>query len=210
MATGRRTRATDDFEAKEVNAPGAVIHREKQVSRFLALMMVMLFGLMAAGAVMGLAPDASWTLKVLPWPMLALAVYVGLTGPVVRTVVTTEEVRVVWGLRTVQIPVSSIKQCKVVSVPPPIQGHEKMAPHVAKEALTLEWVDGDKTRKHIIGAEVPQRLADSIQEARARAGGKRIAGPDDAETEAEAAAEAEAEAEAEIEAAAAEEVRHRG
>jgi len=200
MATDRRTQTNDEFEAAEVNAPGTVIHREKQVSRFLALMMVMLFVLMAGAAAMGLAPDASWTLKYLPWPMLALAVYVGLTGTVVRTVVTTEEVRVVWGLRKVQIPVSAIKQCKVVSVPPPITGHEIMAPHAAKEVLTIEWVDGDKTRKHVIGAEVPQRLADSIEEARARAGGKRIAASDDVDEQAELEAAAAEEVERELEA----------
>ncbi len=201
--TGKK-QTKDDFETKHIDTRGTVLHRAKSASRGLALgMLALTVAMLIWGTVLalGLRPQLSLLHHILPWLIAALGIFVGLTRTVVRTV-TTEEVRVMWGLWGPRIPIEAITKCQVTPTKPPITGAELYAPTLGADVLLLEWVDDrSKARKAIIGADDPHSLAASIQEARAGRPGARIekASDSDTHTEAEQAELEEAAEQAELE-----------
>src|SRR5690242_8315603 len=91
-----RIAASDEYEANEMRAPGAVLHRDKVVGRKLArIMAVATFGAVLLGIVQWLVvSNASLLVQLIPWALAALFAVTALTRVVLRTVVTNHELHI--------------------------------------------------------------------------------------------------------------------
>jgi hypothetical protein len=197
----RRTGATDDYEAG-MDVEGTVLHRDKLVARGLALaMLIGTIGFTAASIAlaMGWGAEINFLSRLLTFVLTPLFPFVLLTRTVVRTVVTTEELQIQWGLWGPRIPLSAIRSVEVIPSERVRAEQKKRAielyvPGHFEEAVCVEWRDeSGKQRTALVGSEDPRGLASAIEEARAKKG-VRVATADpiaDAEREAEAEVEAE-------------------
>jgi len=214
---------SDAFESRYMSGEETVRHRDKRVSRGMALLLALpavftlwftvYLGLNNATASRPV-PEAA-----LPFVLAGLVAFAGmfallsLSFAVLRTVVTDREVIVKYGLWGPRIPLEAITECKVV----PYEFH-KFGGWGIRRGIGGTWAyvpgSGDvveiaytvegKTKRVQVGAENAQLVASEIQHAReATARSLRIEATDaeeptaqEAEREAAAIEEAEAEAEA--------------
>jgi hypothetical protein len=146
-----------------------VLHREKLVARLLAAIMALCtVGFVAASIAYLLgwrAGETSALLRYLTYVITPLFPFVGLTLAVVRTVVTTKEVRVDQGLWGPRIPIRAIRVCSVWAGPPVPKGAHVLMPTGTK-AVLLEWEVQGKTQRALIGSNDPAALVQSIERAR--------------------------------------------
>jgi hypothetical protein len=198
---------SNDYEKQEMKAPGKELYRGKLASRQLAfVLMTMTLAMVALGLGLvfgGLEPNAPLLAKMAPFAIAAATLYQTLTKSVVRTLVTSDEVLIRWGLRGPRIPIQAITACKVI---PYTKQHTAGATNYSPggagitdledRAVLLAWTDGDgKQQKAVIGDTRPAALAESIQRARVAHTGLRIGtdlATEDALAEAEALAIEEA------------------
>jgi hypothetical protein len=198
MSEGKRTGPTDAYE-ETMTGDGQVIHRAKMASRALAIAMVLCtigFGAASIAYALGWGANVSFLAKLLTFALTPLFPFTLLTRTVVRTLVTTKEVRIQQGLWGPRIPIESITRCEVLT-PAQIRkerGFELYSPGSFEQIVAIGWTDETgKARKVIVGSDDPPALAAAIQQA--RSSGARIeAAANEAAADAEAEAEAEAEA----------------
>src|SRR5688572_31727105 len=103
-----RTQPSDDYE-KQMTVEGKIRHRDKSVSRSIALfawLMTLFFGVVSIAYWSGWG-NMSLLQKVLAPAMTVLSLWVALTKTAVRTVVTDREILVQHGLRGPRIPLRS-------------------------------------------------------------------------------------------------------
>jgi hypothetical protein len=179
---------------------GDVIHRSKQVSRLLAALLIVpaIFSTIAGATVA--AGLAAGTPAALGLVFLAAAigfVFLALTLSVLRTVVTSEEVHVQYGLWGPRIPVRAIRKAKVVKYDVVRYGGWGLKYRKGSWAYTmpghpnvveLEWEEDGKTKHAVVSSEDPEMLARKINQARA----VRIATGDTSSDEEQSEAEQEA------------------
>ena len=192
---GRRIESADEFESA-METGGRILHRDKKVSRSLALIMLLSTVLFLAASVayaLGWGADVSTFWKVLTYALTPLFPYVLLTGTVVRTVVTTREVQVKLGLWGPRIAVETITSCEPLTSEQIRQRQQEfmrsthdgpakrrrkfwlLVPGRFTEAVWLEWTDSDGTaHAAAVGSDDPGALAAAIQDARQADGGVRI------------------------------------
>lgn len=202
----------DDFEARHMQDGATVLHRDKRVSRGLALALL-IPGLLtvALGAYIGVAnataskpvPAAALPLVVLG--VVALGLFLMLLGvmfSVVRTLVTARAVHVKFGLWGPDIPLASIERAAVVrydwvqfggwGIKRNLQGTWAYVPS-GDRAVELVYREGGAERRVLVGVEDPAELVRKIAEAQQGTARVRVdAGP----TEDEALADDEATREA--------------
>ena len=159
-------------------AEGKVIHRSKQVSRLLAglllgIALVALLGGAFLGSGLVSAIPAATGLAGLGFALFFG--FLGLTMSVLRTVVTSEEVRVQYGLWGPRIAVAAIQSCKLIRYDPIELGGWGLKYRNGTWAYTmpghpdvveLVWDDGGKSKRTLISSNDPAALARSIQQAR--------------------------------------------
>jgi hypothetical protein len=111
-----RVAPVDAIEREETHAHGTILHRDKVVSRALAGMMGAgaLFFLLAGGAAIFGEPNAPLWALALPFVFALAFAFVGLTKPVLRTMVTNEEVYALHGLREARVPMEAIESAVAV------------------------------------------------------------------------------------------------
>lgn len=188
---GRPTQPADAFEAS-IETRGEVLHRDKVVSRSLALIMLLCtVGFLAASIAYasGLGAEVSTLAKVLTYALTPLFPFVLLTRTVLRTVVTTEEVSVKWGLWGPTIPVGSITACEHISKEQ-MRREGTFAPQLLiedaagttrriadvqgpgnfEQSVLIEWVDASgSARTVLVASEDPVGMVAAIRQARRRA-----------------------------------------
>lgn len=171
----RRRLASDGFE-RVMETHGRVLHRDKQVARNLALIMLLCtlcFGALSVAYALGWNAHASLPLRLVTWLTTPLFPFVLLTRTVVRTVVTDEELLVQCGLWGPRIPLASLTRCEVVSLAQlkaelaSRKRFELYAPGSFDDAVVVEWVDGGKARAALVGASSPTTLVAAVREAQA-------------------------------------------
>lgn len=204
---GRRLHPTDPIEAG-MESPGRVLHRDKLVARSLALIMAactLFFGVAAVVFALGGGAGVPLVSRILTFVLLPLFPLVGLTRSVVRTLVTSEEVQIKWGLWGPRIPLAAITRCEALTTEqirteqglagPKLaldadrkgawrsSSYHLYAPGHFTEAVWLEWTGDDgKPQRAILGSEAPKVLAAAIESARRARGGERIAAMSEVET----------------------------
>jgi len=194
-----RPRAADDYEASNMAGAGEVLHRDKLVSRPLAIVCLLMMLFAFLGAAGGLAQGAPLAAGLGVGAVGLLFLFLGLTRTVLRTVVTADDIRVHWGLWGPRIPLSAVKSVSVrrdysrqalteAMREPGAPGVEMFAIPHRGELVDLEWTDeSGRPRRAWLGAGDPVALCDAIQRAAAAATGRaRIAGATSAVRVAEA------------------------
>jgi hypothetical protein len=192
-------RVGDAYE-NTLETRGEVLYRDKQVSRSLALAMVLTGVVFAAASVavfLGYLKDMSLLTRGLLVALTPLFFWAGLVMPVVRTLVTTEEVRIARGLITRRIPLSAVTGVELVapralrdSPGPSVDLHMPEAP---TELVLVAWTDAaGKPQRTGIGSRNPSGLRAAIEQAR-RGAPLRIEGAGEVEHQDELEAEVEAE-----------------
>lgn len=169
----RRTHATDAVEAELSAHRGAVLHREKYVSRALAVIMAacaLLFTVAGVGAV-ATERAAPWPLLLVPFFVATLFALAGLTKPVLRTTVTEQEIYALHGLRESRVALSSITDVAVVEATrQALFGAEALGPAAGTHMILLSFTDAEaRPRKCALPSRDPAALAAIIEEARAAA-----------------------------------------
>lgn len=206
MSGTGRTAPNDAYEADHMPAQGKVMYRSKQVSRlmallplFFALVFVVAGGVFASGVV----PAIPQLVSLLPFGLGGMLAFLGLTASGLRTVLTTEELRVQLGLWGPRIPLDAIRSCEVIDydvqkfggyglkIRNGVRIYSMPGSH---QAVALRYTnDSGKEERAVITAEDPVALAGKIQQARQlridTAGPKRIAVDDEALAEPAALAE---------------------
>jgi hypothetical protein len=177
-----RTQPSDDYE-KQMAVAGKVLHRDKMVSRPIALLaaiMTSFFGIVSVLYWTGWG-NMSLLQKLLAPALTALSVWVGLTKTSVRTVVTDREILVQHGLRGPRIPVSAVTKCEVWPQGKRAEGGTEIYAPSVKTMVYLEWMGGEgKPRKALVGVTDPRAFVEAVN----GAAGKRIeAAPEEAEEE---------------------------
>lgn len=169
------TAPSDDYEANEMPVEGAVLHRDKQVARtaFLAMLPGSLIFLLAGIAVAaGGNPGEPRILSLIPFSIFALFAWMMLTKTSIRSVLTTRELQVHWGLRKWKVPVGAITRCEAVGVlksglPMAQVGVNGWAPN---GMVLVHWTDeSGKEKKLQFPAQDPAAMVAQI--AGARGGG---------------------------------------
>ena len=173
MAGRRRDQVSDPIEA-EMEVRGRVLHRDKLVARSLAWVMLAL-SVFFIGA--SLAYALGWGAQVSPLAKAAtfllapLGPFVLLTRTVLRTLVTTEELTIRWGLWGPRIPLASLTKVEVVSSEEVRKRQRKQRTHVYHpghftEPVWIEWELDGKTQAAVLGSNEPQTLLAAIEEGR--------------------------------------------
>jgi hypothetical protein len=208
IAAEDSTATPDPYEARYMGGPGGVLHRERiraplaYHALILAPLLIVLVSSIATGQLLPLA--ITLPLILLLWVLFA----------VLRITVSRDQVHIQYGVFGPRIPVASIEEARAIDYDWSRFGgwgirrgrdgawaYNMMGD--AGRAVQIVWRDERGSRHtHLVSSPEPERLAASIQAARAQQSHKipaRIASSSPvADTEAlEAAAEAEAEAEAE-------------
>lgn len=189
-----RTQPTDEIEAG-MEVRGRVLHREKLVARGLALTMALctlLFGAAAVVFALGHGAGVPLISRVLTFVLLPLFPIAGLLRSVVRTLVTTDAVQVLWGLWGPRIPLSAITRCEVwtaerirTEAGARRTGYQLLAPGSFSEAVWIEWTDEEGApQRAVVGSQAPALLVAAIEGARL-ARGLRVKAADEAEIEGE-------------------------
>ncbi len=212
---------SDSFETRYMTGDGDVRHRDKRVSRGMAILLAIpaLFTLALAGYLPFVNATAARPVPAAALPLVvaglvgfaAMFAVLSLTFAVLRTVVTSREVIVKYGLWGARIPIEAITSCKVVpykwtqfggwGIRRGIGGVWAYVPG-AGDVVEIAYTENGKTKRVQVGANNPQLIASEIQHARQAARtGLRI---DAAEDDEQAAIEAEQEAAATEEAQATE------
>ena len=199
----------DSFESSYMSGDADVRHRDKRVSRLMAALLagpaVFIWGLTIFIGFANATSSKPVPAAALPWVLAGMAllgvlfVVLSLTFAVLRSVVTADRLIVKYGLWGPDIPLSSIKSCKVSDVWKPIYGYGiKLHPKGGwayvpgpGEVIEIEYEEDGKSKNIIVGAEDPRTLSLEINRARQA---QRVRIDDDSEAEAQAEAEAEAEA----------------
>lgn len=126
MANGERepTRAGDRFEAENMHDGSRVLHRDKKVSRWMALALIIpglfTYGIATFVALVNSTSDKPLPAAALPIVVALLAalattfIVLGLVFAVLRTIVTEEALHVKYGLWGPRVPLRAIRSCKVV------------------------------------------------------------------------------------------------
>jgi len=195
--TSRRIQSTDDFETT-METRGKVLHRDKLVARRFALIMLLstvVFLPASVAYALGWGADVSSLAKIITYVLTPLFLYLLLTGTVVRTVVTTEEVHVKWGLTGPRIPIETISRCEPVTAEQSREEQRQLklkpsnddpdkrprrkfrlySPGNYTEAVWLEWTDSDGTaHAAVVGSGHAASLSSAIQDARHAHGELRI------------------------------------
>lgn len=187
---------------------GQVLYRSKQVSKLLAgvpLVFAVVFavfgGLLAAGV---LAPVPQ-LLSLLAFGVAGMNAFLGLTMSGLRSVLTSEELRIQLGLWGPRIPLSAIESCKVVDYDVRKYGGYGLKFHNgiriysapgSEQAIALRYADESGSRRQVVfTADDPVALANEIHQTRkvriATGGAARIAADGDDRAEQEALAEQE-------------------
>lgn len=152
------------------NDHGTVVHREKVVSRALALMMAAgaMFFALAGVAAIATERRAPWWALLVPFVISLAFAAVGLLKPVLRTTVTDEEVYAEHGLREACVSMCAIESVKVVkSSRDQLLGAELIGPSVGESAVLIEWTYSDGSRKKTaLPSANPTALAAAINEVR--------------------------------------------
>jgi hypothetical protein len=184
----------DAYEAQEINAPGTVLHRDKNVARMaifamapMALIALLSTILVAAGA----DPAAPRMMAILPGLWFLGTLWLMLTKVSVRTVVTNEALEVHWGFAGPKVALSAITHCSVMT---PVTGGMPAAQFAMNAWAPKGWVvvrwrdESGKEKTSQFPAGDPARLVEEINRARERVTGLRVA----EDTSSEHAAEMEA------------------
>lgn len=192
----------DRFAAEHMQAEGHMLVSDKRVSKSMLWILLGVALTLLLGGV-GFAVGGLWPVAAIWLPLSVLFMFMALLFPIVRTIVTTEEVNAKYGLWGPRIAHRDIKSCKAVPYEPMTYGGYGIrlskggvwayVPTGCKEVVELIYDDAGKEKKVLIGAQDARHVADAINRAR-DVQGIRIA---DAQDETDAVAEAEAEAEAE-------------
>lgn len=201
MEEGGAPRRGDEYEAS-MAAPGEALHRDKLVSRSLALVslgMTLFTFVAAAGA--GLTEGAPLA-AVLGVGSVGLATaFIGLTRSVLRTVVTKDELRIQWGLWGPTIPLAAVSavsvrhDCSRVAMNEAMRAPgsapvQMMGPISRTPVVDIEWTDEKgKARRAWLGASDAEALAAAIRRGMAR-GRARVEVDEREEVEEEVAVEA--------------------
>jgi hypothetical protein len=184
-------RAPDAYEKDNIAAPSEVLHRDKQVSRALAVAMLAMTALFLALAAGGMAGTAEWPAVVMMGTIAAAFAFVGLTRSVVRTAITEREMRVHWGLWGPRIALAGVKAVSVrkrydraaLTAALLEEGSPRVEmiaiPHRG-DIIDITWTDDSgRARRSWIGAGDAAELAAAIRRGMARAQpGLRIADED--------------------------------
>ncbi|MFO0562581.1 MAG: hypothetical protein U0269_31480 [Polyangiales bacterium] len=167
---GVRVEAVDAIEREETHAHGAILHREKVVSRALAGMMGAgaLFFLLAGGAAIFGEPNAPLWALAFPFVFAVAFAFVGLTKPVLRTTVTNEEVYALHGLREARVPMEAIESVVAVDgTREKLLGAELVGPAITGKVTLITWSDAKgATHKCAISSDDAERLAALINRVR--------------------------------------------
>lgn len=199
----------DEFEARHMQDGAAVLHRDKRVSRGLALALlvpglltVLLGGFVGFANATASKPVPAAALPLVVGGVVALGLFLMLLGvmfSVVRTLVTARAVHVKFGLWGPDIPLGAIEEAKVVrydwmqfggwGIKRNAQGTWAYVPS-GDQAVELVYREGGAERRVLVGVEDPAELVRKIAEAKQGAPRLRV---DGGPTEADVAAEEEAE-----------------
>lgn len=208
-----RPAAPDEYEAS-IAAPGEVVHRDKLVSRLLAWVCLAMMLLSFGAAAGGLSDGAPIGVGLGVGAVGLLFLFLGLTRTVLRTVVTTSDIRVQWGLWGPRIALPSVKAVSVrhdYSRQALIEAmREPGSPRIEMFALPpsgpildLAWTDAEsgRARRAWLGAGDAAALCEAIRRGVAAQAPSpaRIAGAMKGERIAGAAAQEEAEEAAGVE-----------
>mgnify|MGYP003592771031 CR=1 FL=1 len=186
----------DDYESSEMHDGAPVVHRDKHVSRAMALLLgVPGLLTMVLGAFVAMTnATASRPVPAAALPLVvALVVGLGLglaalgvVFGVLRTVVTARAVHVKYGMWGPTIPLDAIRSCEVVAYDPlefggwgirlGRKGAWAYVPAAAGPVLELVYVDEatKKERRVLVGAANAEETRLQIERARARAAGSRV------------------------------------
>lgn len=174
--------ANDRYESEHMSAEGKVLYREKLVTKlmFWALgIPAVLSTLLGLYLALGLGAGE-------PWWSGAFAIGIGimfavfsLVFSVLRTVVTSKEVHIQYGLWGPRIPVEKITACTAIDykwakyggwgIKRAVDGTWAYSVLGQNRAVAIEWVDGGKTEKAVVSAKDAEALVRQIQKARALA-----------------------------------------
>jgi hypothetical protein len=158
---------SDPVEAA-MSVEGTVLHREKVVSRLLALIslgLLVFFGAASFAYLRGWAPQTSLFAKLCTYAMVPLGLYVGLTRTVLRTVISSHEIHVTQGLPGRRIPLEAITSCQTFGPGKRAPRGELFSP--GSSGVVVEWTDtAGKARCTLIGSNDPEGLLAVIERAR--------------------------------------------
>ena len=184
----------DAYEARFIDTPGTVVHRDKNVAKtaiWAMLPMAIIALLMTIMVATGAEPAAPPAAAILPGLWCAWTVYMMLTKVSVRTVLTNDMLEWHWGMWRKRVPVAAITRCQVQTfdgaLPQASFATKMWGP---KGWVEVHWTDEDgKAKAAQFPANDPALLVEHIERTRS---GKALRIADDIDTEAEAE-EAEAE-----------------
>lgn len=202
----------DEFEARHMLDDAPVVHRDKRVSRLLALALAIpgLFTVLL-GVFIGFAnATASKPVPAVALPFVVAAVMalgvalmtLGVIFAVVRTVVTTREVHVKFGLWGPRIPLSALKSTRVVKyewmkfggwgIRRGADGTWAYVPS-GDRAVELVFEEGGVEKRVLVGVEDPTETVRQIGRAKdaLSTGRLRVEAEDSTPADAEEAEEAE-------------------
>jgi hypothetical protein len=172
------TNARQDTSLSE--AIGTALHREKVVSRMLAITMFVGAAIFTFGGIVGYATDPNapvWTLVFMLTIALAF-LSVGLVKPVLRTTVTDREVYALHGLRAWRVPLDTILSLSVVpATRQALLGSEPVGPMFNGHAAVIEYRDATGAIKKLaLATPNAGALVAAIESARgpSRATGVRV------------------------------------
>jgi hypothetical protein len=212
MSRGSR----DEFEDRFMHDGAPVVHRDKQVSRAMALLLalpaVITLTLAAVLPFINPSSDKPVPAEALPFVIAGLIAFsffyvvLAITFAILRVVVTDRNLVVRYGLWGPKVPLDAITDCRVVDYQWTKyggwgirRGVDGSWAYVVRGGKVVElcWREGREQKKALVGAQNPEALVSQVQKARAALGGRRLPPPiDQVEvTRDDEAAEEEAEAE---------------
>lgn len=180
-----RTAAADEYEAKHMATAGEVVHRDKRVSRLMAVLLAVPALLTVVVAVLALMSPTEASAGV---GLLGVGLFFALSALLfssLRTSVSTREVHIQYGIWGPRIPLDALESCQVVDYNPMVYGGWGIKLGVdgvwafsmpgAKRALRLEWTTPKgKTKKAVVTADDPDRVLAAIERARTEATKPRV------------------------------------
>lgn len=201
-----RTARGDAYESQFMAGEGHVLARDKFVSRSMTTILGLATLGLVAGAV-GFALAGIWPAAAIMGGLSPVFALLTLVFPVVRAVVTADEVHVQYGLWGPRVPIDSITECVAERYDWNKYGgwgirrsrHDDSwayVPSGAKDVVALSWTEDGKTRRTLFAASDPRGTVAAIQ--RVRAARRLRIDPAAAEVGAEVDAAALAEAEAAV------------
>lgn len=172
-------RASGDSLEAELSVGAPVVHRDKHVARTAAALMIpmaLLMLLATAAVASGADPAAPRLAALVPFGVFLWTAYTILTRTVVRTLVTSNDVQVHWGMSDHRVPLAAITsvEARAPSGGPTAATGAGWRLFADRGSVLIQWNDQGKTQQILFPANDPPTLAAEIERARGSVAGSAV------------------------------------